>query len=205
MVPMSPRDPLPLPVEPQTPHARLARRVDAAVAAHGLPAVSGAAARLLTGATTPDDVTSGLASALLGDDDALAPAAAGALALGTAWHRRSLPALVDAVDAPEAEVRAAAFLVLAAKADALRADAAVDRALVETARAGVGDPDPEVRAAAAGALGALARPEDLDRALPVLSALVMDVDPDLATAGELALAQLAARLDRPDLAAGLDA
>lgn len=198
---MTSRDPLPLPVEPQTPHARLARRVDAAVAAHGLPAVSGAAVRLLSGATTPDDVTSGVASAILGDDDALTSAAAGALALGTAWHRRSVPALVGALGAPDAEVRAAAHLVLAAKADALRADAAVDRDLVERVRAGVGDANPEVREAAASALGSLARPEDLETVLPVLSALVMDLDPDIAAAGELALAQLAERLGRPELAA----
>lgn len=196
---MPSRDPLPLPVEPQTPHARLARRVAQAVAERGEAAVVGVALRLMTGSPTPEDVTSGAAGALLGDDGALSPAATGALALTHAWHRRALPALTAALDSPDADVRSAAHLVLAARAETLRADAAVDRALVDRVRAGCGDPDPEVRASAASALGALATPGDLETAAPVLSALVMDVDADLAAAAELALDHLAERLDRPDL------
>lgn len=196
---MTPRDPLPLPVKPQTPHARLARRVQAAVEQRGEAAVAGLAVRLLTGAVTPEDVTSGAARALTGDDDALTPAATGALALSTVWHRRAVPALTDALGADAPDVRAAALLVLAVRADALRADALVDRTLVERVRAAAGDAHPEVREAAASALGALARAEDLERVEPVLSAMVMDLDPELAAAAELALAQLAARLDRPDL------
>ncbi|MDO4239164.1 hypothetical protein [Micrococcus sp.] len=196
---MTPRDPLPLPVEPQTPHTRLARRVQAAVEQRGEAAVAGLAVRLLSGAVTPEDVTSGAARAVTGDDAALTPAATGALALSTVWHRRAVPALTDALGADALDVRAAALLVLAVRADALRADALVDRALVERVREAAGDAHSEVREAAASALGALARAEDLERVEPVLSAMVMDLDPGLAAAAELALAQLAARLDRPDL------
>ena len=39
---------------------------------------------------------------------------------------------------------------------------------------------------------------------PTLNVLVMDVDPELANAGELALTRLADRLDRPDLRAATD-
>lgn len=196
---MTSRDPLPLPVEPQTPQARLARRVREAVEQRGEAAVAGLAVRLLTGAVTPEDVTSGAARALTGDDAALTPAATGALALATVWHRRAVPALIEALDAGAPDVRAAALLVLAARADDLRADALVDRALVDRVRETAGDPHPPVREAAASALGALARAEDLARVEPVLSAMVMDVDPELAAAAELALAHVAQRLGRPDL------
>lgn len=196
---MTPRDPLPLPVEPQTPHARLVRRVAAVVDDRGEAAVAGLAVRLLTGAVTPEDVTSGAVRALTGDDGALSPAATGALALSSVWHRRAVPALTDALDADVPDVRAAALLVLAVRADALRADALVDRALVERVRDAAGDPHPEVREAAASALGALARAEDLERVEPTLSAMVMDLDPELAAAAELALAHVAQRLGRPDL------
>ncbi|MCG7423013.1 HEAT repeat domain-containing protein [Micrococcus sp. ACRRV] len=195
---MTSRD-LPLPVEPQTPHTRLARRVEAAVSARGEAAVAGLAVRLLTGAPTPEDVTSGAARDLIGDDGELTPGATGALALGVVWHRGAAGALVAALDAPEPEVRAAALLVLAARADRLRADAQAGRAFVEAVTARASDADPQVREAAASALGALARAKDLSAVEPVLSALVMDVDPELATAAELALAHLAARLDRPEL------
>ncbi|MDY6055025.1 HEAT repeat domain-containing protein [Micrococcus sp.] len=198
---MSRPDPLPLPAERQTPHTRLARRVDEAVAERGRAAVAQVAARLLRGTATPQDVTSGAARQILGDDGELAPAAAGALTLGLVWDRRAGEALVAALDDPDPEVRAAALLVLAGHAETLRADAAVDRPLVDRLRRAVGDPDPQVREAAAAALGALARTEDLESALPVLNALVTDVDPELAAAGELALAQLAERLGRPDLVA----
>ena len=68
---------------------------------------------------------------------------------------------------------------------------------MDAVRAGCADPDPEVRASAASALGALARPEDLESALPVLTGMVMDVDADLAAAAELALEQdLLARVER---------
>lgn len=201
---MTPREPLPLPAQPQTPLSRLSRRVARAVEERGEAAVVGVATRLLAGSSTPEDVTSGAAQAILGDDDALTPAAAGALALTRAWHRRALPALVAALDAPEPEVRSAVHLVLAARADALRADAAVDHALVDRVGAGCCDPDPEVRASAASALGALAGPNDLEAAVPVLSALVMDVDADIAAAAELALDHLAERLDRPELRASTD-
>ena len=187
-------DRLPLPAEPQTPHDRLRRRTEAAVAERGEAAVAGLAVRLMTGAATPDDVTSGAARALTGDDGDLSPAATGALALMHAWHRSALPALTGALTAPEADVRSAAHLVLASRAGSLRRDAAVDRPLV----------DAEVRASAASALGALARPEDLESALPVLTGMVMDVDADLAAAAELALEQLAIRLDRPGLRVSLE-
>ena len=59
-------------------------------------------------------------------------------------------------------------------------------------------------ASTASALGALARPEDLESALPVLTGMVMDVDADLAAAAELALEQLAIRLDRPGLRVSLE-
>ena len=94
--------------------------------------------------------------------------------------------------------------MLASRAGSLRRDAAVDRTLVDAVRAGCADPDPEVRASAASALGALARPEDLESALPVLTGMVMDVDADLAAAAELALEQLAIRLDRPGLRVSLE-
>ena len=94
--------------------------------------------------------------------------------------------------------------MLASRAGSLRRDAAVDRTLVDAVRAGCADPDPEVRASAASALGALARPEDLEAALPVLTGMVMDVDADLAAAAELALEQLAIRLDRPGLRVSLE-
>lgn len=204
-------DRLPLPAEPQTPHDRLRRRTEAAVAERGEAAVAGLAVRLMTGAATPEDVTSGAARALTGDDGDLSPAATGALALMHAWHRSALPALTGALPAltgaltaPEADVRSAAHLVLASRAGSLRRDAAVDRALVDAVRAGCADPDPEVRASAASALGALARPEDLESALPVLTGMVMDVDADLAAAAELALEQLAIRLDRPGLRVSLE-
>ncbi|MBN6864763.1 hypothetical protein JRG61_07145, partial [Micrococcus luteus] len=105
-------DRLPLPAEPQTPHDRLRRRTEAAVAERGEAAVAGLAVRLMTGAATPDDVTSGAARALTGDDGDLSPAATGALALMHAWHRSALPALTGALTAPEADVRSAAHLVL---------------------------------------------------------------------------------------------
>lgn len=197
-------DRLPLPAEPQTPHDRLRRRTEAAVAERGEAAVAGLAVRLMTGAATPEDVTSGAARALTGDDGDLSPAATGALALMHAWHRSALPALTGALTAPEADVRSAAHLVLASRAGSLRRDAAVDRTLVDAVRAGCADPDPEVRASAASALGALARPEDLESALPVLTGMVMDVDADLASAAELALEQLAIRLDRPGLRVSLE-
>lgn len=204
-------DRLPLPAEPQTPHDRLRRRTEAAVAERGEAAVAGLAVRLMTGAATPEDVTSGAARALTGDDGDLSPAATGALALMHAWHRSALPALTGALPAltgaltaPEADVRSAAHLVLASRAGSLRRDAAVDRTLVDAVRAGCADPDPEVRASAASALGALARPEDLESALPVLTGMVMDVDADLAAAAELALEQLAIRLDRPGLRVSLE-
>ena len=197
-------DRLPLPVEPQTPHDRLRRRTVAAVAERGEAAVAGLAVRLLTGAATPQDVASGAARALTGDDGELSPAATGALALTHAWHRSALPALTAALTASEPDVRSAAHLVLAARAGSLRADAAVDRALVAAVLRGCGDPDPEVRASAVSALGALARVEDLEAALPVLTGMVMDLDADLAAAAELALAQLASRLDRPDLRVGAE-
>ena len=141
-------DRLPLPAEPQTPHDRLRRRTEAAVAERGEAAVAGLAVRLMTGAATPDDVTSGAARALTGDDGDLSPAATGALALMHAWHRSALPALTGALTAPEADVRSAAHLVLASRAGSLRRDAAVDRTLVDAVRAGCADPDPEVRASA---------------------------------------------------------
>ena len=47
-------------------------------------------------------------------------------------------------------------------------------------------------------------PEDLEAALPVLTGMVMDVDADLAAAAELALEQLAIRLDRPGLRVSLE-
>lgn len=166
-------DRLPLPAEPQTPHDRLRRRTEAAVAERGEAVVAG-------------------------------EGAGGALALMHAWHRSALPALTGALTAPEADVRSAAHLVLASRAGSLRRDAAVDRALVDAVRAGCADPDPEVRASAASALGALARPEDLESALPVLTGMVMDVDADLAAAAELALEQLAIRLDRPGLRVSLE-
>lgn len=196
---MTAADRLPLPLEPQTPHALLDRRVAAAVAERGEAAVAGLAVRLLTGALTPDDVASGAARALLGEDGPFTPAATGALALGSVWHRSAAGALQDALAADAPDVRAAALLVLAARADDLRAETLVDRGLVDAVRTCVGDPDPDVRAAAASATGALARAEDLPVVEPVLSALVMDVDPELATAGELALAHLAQRLDRPEI------
>ena len=63
---------------------------------------------------------------------------------------------------------------------------------------------PEVRAAAATALGELAEGGDLALVAPTLNVLVMDVDPELANAAELALTRLADRLDRPDLRASTD-
>ena len=78
-------DRLPLPAEPQTPHDRLRRRTEAAVAERGEAAVAGLAVRLMTGAATPEDVTSGAARALTGDDGDLSPAATGALAPFRAW------------------------------------------------------------------------------------------------------------------------
>jgi len=197
-------DRLPLPAEPQTPHDRLRRRVAAAVAERGEAAVAGLAVRLLTGSVTPADVTSGAARALTGDDGDLTAGATGALALGHAWHRSALPALTSALSAPEPDVRSAAHLVLDARSGSLRADVAVDRALVEAVRGGCADPHPQVRASAASALGALAGPQDLEAALPVLTGMVMDVDADLATAAELALDHLAERLDRPDLRVGAE-
>ena len=74
----------------------------------------------MTGAATPDDVTSGAARALTGDDGDLSPAATGALALMHAWHRSALPALTGALTAPEADVRSAAHLVLASRAGSAR-------------------------------------------------------------------------------------
>lgn len=197
-------DRLPLPAEPQTPPDRLRRRVEAALAERGEAAVAGLAVRLLTGAVTPQDVASGAAHALTGDDGGLSPAATGALALSHAWHRSALPALTAALTAAEPDVRSAAHLVLAARAGSLRRDALVDRALVDAVRGGCADPDPEVRASAATALGALAGPNDLEAAVPVLTGMVMDVDADLAAAAELALEQLAVRLDRPDLRVGAE-
>ena len=199
---MTRRDPLPLPVEPQTPQARLARRVGEAVAEHGEAAVAQVAVRLLTGATTPQDVASGTAGRITGGEGELSPAASGALALTRVWHRQALPALLGALEAGAPDVRAAALLVLATQADRLRADAAVDRRLVDAVRARCADPDPQVREAAASALGALARPEDLGEAVPTLTALVMDVDADLAAAAELALEALAGRVGRPELSLG---
>lgn len=196
---MTRRDPLPLPAEPQTPHALLARRVAAAVAERGEAAVAGVAVRLLTGAVTPDDVVSGAARAVTGDAGDLSPAAAGALALTHAWHRQALPALVGALADEAPDVRAAALLVLAAQADRLRADAAVDRPLLDAVRGRLSDVEPEVRGAACAAVGALARREDLEDVLPPLTAMVMDLDADLAAAAELGLESLAVRVGRPDL------
>ena len=78
------------------------------------------------------------------------------------------------------------------------------RRIQSASRTGCADPDPQVRASAASALGALAGPQDLEAALPVLTGMVMDVDADLATAAELALDHLAERLDRPDLRVGAE-
>ena len=185
-------DRLPLPAEPQTPHDRLRRRTEAAVAERGEAAVAGLAVRLMTGAATPDDVTSGAARALTGDDGDLSPAATGALALMHAWHRSALPALTGALTAPEADVRSAAHLVLASRAGSLRRDAAVDRTLVDAVRAGCADPDPEVRASAASALGALARPEDLESARPVRTGRGVGVGADRGAAAARAADRTAA-------------
>ena len=120
------------------------------------------------------------------------------------WHRTALAAVREALGHEDAEVRTAALTVLSVRADELRADRAADRELVAQVHERCGDASPEVRAAAATALGELAEGRDLELVVPTLNVLVMDVDPELANAGELALTRLADRLDRPDLRASTD-
>ena len=202
--PKSPMEPVDLPPVKDTPLRRLQARVDEAVQAHGPGPVSAAAVRMLTGRTTVEDVTSGLVGTLSGDGEHFSTAATGALVLTGVWHRTALAAVREATGHEDAEVRAAALTVLSVRADELRADRAVDRALVAAVHDGCGDASPEVRAAAATALGELAEGGDLALVAPTLNVLVMDVDPELANAAELALTRLADRLDRPDLRASTD-
>jgi hypothetical protein len=201
---MSPMEPVDLPPVADTPLRRLQARVDAAVAAHGAGPVASGAVRMLTGETTVEDVTSGLAGTLTGDGAHFSTAATGALVLTGVWHRTALPAVREALAHEDAEVRAAALTVLCVRAEQLRAERAADRGLVAAVQQRCGDASPEVRAAAATALGELAEGRDLEAAVPVLNSLVMDVDPELANAGELALTRLAERLGRPDLRAATD-
>ncbi|WP_227718654.1 HEAT repeat domain-containing protein [Micrococcus sp. FDAARGOS_333] len=202
--PKSPMEPVDLPPVKDTPLRRLQARVDEAVQAHGPGPVSAAAVRMLTGRTTVEDVTSGLVGTLSGDGEHFSTAATGALVLTGVWHRTALAAVREATGHEDAEVRAAALTVLSVRADELRADRAVDRALVAAVHDGCGDASPEVRAAAATALGELAEGGDLALVAPTLNVLVMDVDPELANAAELALTRLADRLDHPDLRASTD-
>ncbi len=202
--PKSPMEPVDLPPVKDTPLRRLQARVDEAVQAHGPGPVSAAAVRMLTGRTTVEDVTSGLVGTLSGDGEHFSTAATGALVLTGVWHRTALAAVREATGHEDAEVRAAALTVLSVRADELRADRAVDRALVAAVHDCCGDASPEVRAAAATALGELAEGGDLALVAPTLNVLVMDVDPELANAAELALTRLADRLDRPDLRASTD-
>ncbi|PNL18820.1 hypothetical protein CEQ11_000685 [Micrococcus sp. FDAARGOS_333] len=197
-------EPVDLPPVKDTPLRRLQARVDEAVQAHGPGPVSAAAVRMLTGRTTVEDVTSGLVGTLSGDGEHFSTAATGALVLTGVWHRTALAAVREATGHEDAEVRAAALTVLSVRADELRADRAVDRALVAAVHDGCGDASPEVRAAAATALGELAEGGDLALVAPTLNVLVMDVDPELANAAELALTRLADRLDHPDLRASTD-
>lgn len=202
--PKSPMEPVNLPATKDTPLRRLQARVDEAVAAHGAGPVTAAAVRLLTGRTTVEDVTSGLAGTLTGDGEHFSGAATGALVLTGVWHRTALDALREGLDHPEAEVRAAALTVLSVRAEQLRAEHAVDRALVAQVHECCADVSAPVRAAAATALGELAEARDLEPVAPTLNTLVMDVDPDLADAAELSLNRLADRLGRPELRASTD-
>lgn len=202
--PKSPMEPVDLPAEPDTPLRRLQARVDQAVAAHGAGPVASAAVRMLTGRTTVEDVTSGVVGTLAGDGEHFSTAATGALVLTGVWHRTALPAVREGLDHEDAEVRTAALTVLSVRAEELRAERAADRELAAAVHERCGDASPEVRAAAATALGELAEARDLELAVPTLNSLVMDVDPELAHAGELALTRLADRLDRPDLRAATE-
>lgn len=202
--PKSPMEPVNLPPVKDTPLRRLQARVDEAVEAHGPGPVSAAAVRMLAGRTTVEDVTSGLVGTLTGDGEHFSTEATGALVLTGVWHRTALAAVREALGHEDAEVRAAALTVLGVRAEELRADHAVDRALVGEVHDRCGDASPEVRAAAATALGELAEGRDLELVVPTLTTLVMDVDPELANAGELALTRVADRLDRPELRASTD-
>ncbi|MDO5633588.1 MAG: HEAT repeat domain-containing protein [Micrococcus sp.] len=185
---------------------RLHVRVDAAVAHHREGPVAQTAVRMLAGQLTPDDVTGGIPAALIGEDSPFSASATGALTLTTLWHSsawRTLRAVLEA-DSADPEARAAVLLVMAARADQLRREAAVDSDLVRVVSAACEDPDPRVREAAASALGELAQERDLEPTVAVLGTLVMDVDADLAAAAELALARLADRFDAPGLRASTD-
>lgn len=197
-------EPVNLPPVKDTPLRRLQARVDEAVAARGPGPVASAAVRMLTGRTSVEDVTSGLVGTLTGDGEHFSTAATGALVLTGVWHRTALSAVREATGHADPEVRTAALTVLSVRAEELRADRAVDRALVADVHERCGDASPEVRAAAATALGELAADADLALVAPTLNVLVMDVDPELANASELALTRLADRLDRPDLRAATE-
>ena len=187
------------PDRPDTPLTRLHARTEAAATTHGESRTVQTAVRMLTGRTSVEDVTSGLAAMIAGDDEGLSLPAAGALALTAVWHRSAVPALRQALTDDDETVREAALTVLTARAGRLRADQLLDADLVAAVHAACGDPSPGVRGAACAALGELARDRDLETVLPTLSAAVMDVDADLAAAAELGLTRLADRLDRPDL------